>query len=58
MRLAKSRRLAKHWYAKVDKTNTFGPYRAKTDLVPAELSDVLAECDTMYHTLHQHRLSA
>lgn len=49
---------ARHWYAKVDKTNTFGPYRAKPDEVPADLLDVLDQCNDLYNTLSQHRLSA
>jgi len=49
---------AKHWYAKVAKTTTFAPYRAKPDQVPDDLLDVLAECEDLYQTLYQHRLSA
>jgi len=47
-----------HWYEKVYKTTSFGPYRAKPDQVPSELVDVLAECERYYQTLFQHRLSA
>lgn len=49
---------AKHWYAKVEHTTGFAPYRAKPDPVPASLSGVLKECDELYQQLYQHRITA
>lgn len=49
---------AKHWYAKVEHTTTFAPYRAKPDPVPTSLQNVLAECNQLYEQLHQHRITA
>ena len=49
---------AKHWYAKVEHTTSFAPYRAKTDPVPDALRDVLQECEELYAELHQHRITA
>ena len=49
---------AKHWYAKVEHTTTFAPYRAKPDPVPKSLQGVLAECDALYERLYQYRITA
>ncbi len=47
---------AKHWYASVEKSTGFMPYKAR----PAELPDTLLElqlaCDPYYHTLYEQRL--
>ena len=48
---------AKHWYAKVEHTTTFAPYRAKPDPVPESLRGVLAECNKLYEQLYQHRIT-
>jgi hypothetical protein len=48
---------AKHWYAKVEKTTSFGEYRRKTEEPPAELADVLAECNKIYDRLYNYRLT-
>ncbi|MEO8498361.1 MAG: HAD family hydrolase [Planctomycetota bacterium] len=48
---------AKHWYAKVEHTTTFAPYRAKSDPVPDSLQGVLAECNALYARLYQHRIT-
>lgn len=47
---------AKWWYAAVEKTTSFQPYKPKPDAVPDELSEVLAECETIYQRLAAHRL--
>lgn len=49
---------AKHWYAKVEHTTTFAPYRPKPDAVPESLLDVLDECNDLYHRLYPHRITA
>lgn len=48
---------AKHWYAKVEHTTTFAPYRAKQDAVPESLREVLAECNELYERLYKHRIT-
>lgn len=47
---------AKHWYANVEKTTGFEPYRQKPDAVPDALVALHAECMEYYNTLHGHRL--
>ena len=47
---------AKHWYANVEKSTGFAPYRPKTDAVPHSHSDMHAECMEYYNTLYAHRL--
>ena len=47
---------AKHWYAAVEKSTGFEPYRAPRDAVPFELQPLLEECKALYHQLYQHRL--
>jgi hypothetical protein len=47
---------AKHWYAKVEQTTSFGPYRPKDVDVPASLVDLLSEGDAIYRRLHEFRL--
>jgi hypothetical protein len=49
---------AKHWYAKVERTTTFGTYRRKIDAIPDELEGLLADCQDLYHQLHPHRITA
>ncbi len=49
---------AKYWYAKVEQTTCFAPYRAKPDPVPARLQCVLDECLSLYTHLYEHRLTA
>jgi hypothetical protein len=47
---------AKHWYAEVEKTTAFRPFRPKPDAVPCALEGLHAECQELYRRLHQHRL--
>ncbi len=49
---------APHWYAAVERSTGFEPYRPKPDPVPAELSALLAECERCYSVLHAQRLRA
>lgn len=49
---------AKHWYASVEKSTGFGPYRRKDADVPPRLSGVLAECERLYERLARHKLTA
>jgi hypothetical protein len=49
---------AKHWYANVEKSTSFEPYRPKNDPVPDELAELADHCDSLYQTLYRHRLTA
>ena len=49
---------AKYWYAAVEKTTTFQPYKPKSALVPESLKELLEECEDLYHELYQHRVYA
>lgn len=48
---------AKHWYAKVEHTTTFAPYRPKPDAVPESLRGVLDECNELYQQLYPFRIT-
>lgn len=48
---------AKHWYAKVEHTTSFAPYRPKSDPVPASLRGVLDDCNELYQQLYSHRIT-
>ena len=48
---------ARHWYAKVEHTTSFAPYRAKSDPVPPALTSLLEECNELYGRLYPHRLT-
>ncbi len=48
---------APHWYAAVESSTSFQPYRAKSERVPASLEPLLAECRPLYEALYRHRLS-
>jgi hypothetical protein len=47
---------AKQWYAKVEQTTGFGPYRPKEVDVSPSLTGLLGECETIYRRFHEHRL--
>jgi hypothetical protein len=49
---------AKHWYAAVERSTEFHPYRPKPDPVPVGLADLYAECVRHYHLLYPYRLRA
>ena len=49
---------ASYWYASVNQTTGFDPYRPKADTVPDELGDVLAQCEEIYAQLARHKISA
>jgi len=42
---------APHWYASVNKSTGFTPYRPKNEPVPERLAGVLAECEELYREL-------
>ena len=48
---------AKHWYAAVEKSTGFGPYRRKGDEVPKKFEPLLAQCLELYSELHPLRLT-
>lgn len=47
---------APHWYAGVERSTGFEPYRPRTEAVPERLAGVLAECERLYATLALHRV--
>lgn len=47
---------AKHWYASVERSTTFGPYSPKNEPVPDDLLDLLDRCEMLYTSLYEHRL--
>jgi len=47
---------AKYWYAAVEASTGFEPYRPKNAAVPNHLADVLAEAEEIYQELYQFRL--
>ena len=49
---------AKHWYAAVEKSTGFHPYRPKRDELSNELAPVLDECRHYYDHLYAHRIAA
>ena len=49
---------APHWYAAVDASTGFAPYKAKDIAVPESLQSVLAECQKHYDPLFERRLTA
>lgn len=48
---------APHWYAEVEKTTCFRPYRPKDEPVPAALESLYEECLAHYERLAVHRLA-
>lgn len=49
---------AKYWYAAVEASTGFEPYRPKTQTVPPHLNGVLAEAQEIYAELYHYRLKA
>ncbi|MFI4898734.1 MAG: HAD family hydrolase [Phycisphaerales bacterium JB059] len=47
---------APHWYASVERSTGFAPYRPKNEDVPARLRGVLDACQTLYDHLSAERL--
>lgn len=47
---------AKYWYAEVERTTGFGPYRPRNEAVPQHLGELLAACQVHYQCLYAHRL--
>jgi sulfotransferase family protein len=47
---------AKYWYAEVERSTGFQPYRERKIEVPDRLREVHARCRECYEELHQHRL--
>lgn len=48
---------AKHWYARVEQSTGFAPYRPKPDAVPDDRRELLAACRELYEYLYRFRLS-
>ena len=49
---------AKHWYAKVEQTTSFGSYQPKHEPVPESLLPLLADCERIYAELFPFRIRA
>jgi hypothetical protein len=49
---------AKHWYAAVEASTGFQPYREKSEPLPDEMKSLLEDCIPYYEELHRHRLKA
>jgi hypothetical protein len=47
---------ARHWYASVEKSTTFEPYRPKTEPLPKRLAGLHRQCVELYAKLSEHRL--
>jgi hypothetical protein len=47
---------ARHWYAAVEASTGFEPYRPRHDQLPAHLEAIYQECLDYYNRLHAHRL--
>ncbi|HEY7326919.1 MAG TPA: hypothetical protein VH592_04740 [Gemmataceae bacterium] len=47
---------AKHWYAAVEKSTSFQPYKPKNDPVPDSLRELAEQCEELYQQLYRHRL--
>jgi sulfotransferase family protein len=48
---------AKHWYANVERSSGFEPYRAPRHPLPDHLRELYEECAPLYGALHEHRLT-
>ncbi len=49
---------APYWYANVERSTTFAPWRPRNEQVPDDLTDVLDACNAIYERLHAMRLRA
>jgi hypothetical protein len=47
---------ARHWYAAVEHSTTFEPYRPKSESLPSKLDELHRQCRVLYDRLHEHRL--
>lgn len=47
---------APHWYANVEQSTGFEPYRPREEAAPPELANLLERCLAHYETLHAQRL--
>ncbi len=47
---------ARHWYAAVEQSTGFAPYRPKAEDVPVRLHGLLEECRRLYDRLYESRL--
>ena len=48
---------APHWYAAVEKSTGFAPYRPKNEQPPPQLQDLLAQAQDAYQELYRFRLT-
>ena len=47
---------AKYWYAAVEQSTSFEPYRPKPESIPPRLGGLYNQCLELYHVLYPHRL--
>jgi hypothetical protein len=48
---------AKYWYANVEKTTCFEPYKSKSEPTPEALRPILSECIEIYNRLAEFRIT-
>lgn len=48
---------AEYWYASVEASTGFAPYRPKNEKVPANLAILLRDCQSIYDELHRYRIT-
>jgi hypothetical protein len=48
---------AEHWYAGVERSTGFAPWKPKEAPFPARLEPLLARCEEPYRQLHAHRIT-
>jgi len=48
---------AKYWYANVNKSTGFRPWRARTESLPERVKPLLDELTGQYEAMHKHRLA-
>jgi hypothetical protein len=48
---------ARYWYAEVEKTTSFAPYRPKNEPLPDALGELAESCAPIYDELYQQRLT-
>jgi hypothetical protein len=47
---------ARYWYAAVERSTGFQPYRPKPDQVPEQLQGILETCNELYAEMYAQRI--
>jgi hypothetical protein len=48
---------AKYWYAEVERSTSFEPYRERDTTLPAHLAEMHEHCRAIYEELHERRIN-